>query len=69
MDHLYNEEMYPAVRGYVKTLREQSYVLIKLGYQDMPRAGNPRIQMDVSCSMVARDLICSNVGFKAPSEI
>src|SRR2546421_4240711 len=34
-DHLYSERMEPAMREYLKTLREQSYVVIKPGFQDM----------------------------------
>jgi peptidyl-prolyl cis-trans isomerase SurA len=33
MDHLYSQGMEPALREYLKTLREQSYVVIKPGYQ------------------------------------
>src|ERR1700719_3790082 len=35
MDHLYSERMEPAMRQYLKTLREQSYVVIKPGYQEI----------------------------------
>ena len=34
MDRLYNEKLEPAVREYLKTLREQSYVVIKPGYAE-----------------------------------
>jgi len=44
MDHLYNEKMEPALREYLKTLREQSYVVIKPGYQEMAGGGNSEIQ-------------------------
>src|SRR5438874_4613583 len=35
MDKLYSARMEPAMREYLKTLREQSYVVIKPGYQDI----------------------------------
>jgi peptidyl-prolyl cis-trans isomerase SurA len=44
MDHLYNERMEPALREYLKTLREQSYVVIKPGYQEMAGGGNSEIE-------------------------
>jgi peptidyl-prolyl cis-trans isomerase SurA len=44
MDHLYNERMEPALREYLKTLREQSYVVIKPGYQEMGGGGNSEIE-------------------------
>jgi peptidyl-prolyl cis-trans isomerase SurA len=44
MDHLYSERMEPAMRGYLKTLREQSYVVIKPGYQEIAGGGNSEIQ-------------------------
>jgi len=44
MDHLYNEKMEPALREYLKTLREQSYVVIKPGYSEMAGGGNSEIQ-------------------------
>ncbi len=44
MDHLYSERMEPAMRQYLKTLREQSYVVIKPGYQDIAGGGNSEIQ-------------------------
>jgi peptidyl-prolyl cis-trans isomerase SurA len=43
-DKLYTARMEPAMREYVKTLREQSYVVIKPGYQDMAGGGNSEIQ-------------------------
>jgi peptidyl-prolyl cis-trans isomerase SurA len=43
-DHLYSERMEPAMRNYLKTLREQSYVVIKPGYQDLAGGGNSEIQ-------------------------
>ena len=36
--------MEPKLREYLKTLREQSYVVIKPGYQDMAGGGNSEIQ-------------------------
>ena len=44
MDQLYGERMQPALREYLKTLREQSYVVIKPGYQDMAGGGNSEIE-------------------------
>jgi len=44
MDHLYNEKLEPAVREYLKTLREQSYVVIKPGYAELAGGGNSEIQ-------------------------
>jgi peptidyl-prolyl cis-trans isomerase SurA len=44
MDQLYSERMQPALREYLKTLREQSYVVIKPGYQDMAGGGNSEIE-------------------------
>ena len=43
-DKLYTERMEPALRDYLKTLREQSYVVIKPGYQDVAGGGNSEIQ-------------------------
>ena len=33
MDHLYQEHMEPALRDYLKTLREQTHIVVKPGYQ------------------------------------
>lgn len=44
MDRLYSERMEPAYREYLKTLREQSYVVVKPGYQDIAGGGNSEIQ-------------------------
>jgi peptidyl-prolyl cis-trans isomerase SurA len=43
-DKLYTEKMEPKLRDYLKTLREQSYVVIKPGYQDIAGGGNSEIQ-------------------------
>ena len=43
-DHLYSQRMEPAMRKYLKTLREQSYVIIKPGYQEIAGGGNSEIQ-------------------------
>ena len=43
-DKLYGQKMEPALREYLKTLREQSYVVIKPGYQDIAGGGNSEIQ-------------------------
>jgi peptidyl-prolyl cis-trans isomerase SurA len=44
MEKLYAERMEPALRAYLKTLREQSYVIIKPGYQDIAGGGSSEIQ-------------------------
>ena len=44
MDKLYGGRMEPAMREYLKTLREQSYVVIKPGYQDIAGGGGSEIQ-------------------------
>jgi peptidyl-prolyl cis-trans isomerase SurA len=44
MDKLYSERMEPAMREYLKTLREQSYVVIKPGYADGAGGGNSEIE-------------------------
>jgi hypothetical protein len=36
--------MEPALREYLKTLREQSYVVVKPGFQDMAGGGNSEIE-------------------------
>ncbi|HKW61843.1 MAG TPA: peptidyl-prolyl cis-trans isomerase [Candidatus Acidoferrum sp.] len=41
---LYEARMEPALHGYLKTLREQSYVIIKPGYQDIAGEGGSEIQ-------------------------
>ena len=43
-EKLYSDRMEPAMREYLKTLREQSYVVIKPGFQDMAGGGNSEIQ-------------------------
>jgi peptidyl-prolyl cis-trans isomerase SurA len=44
MNQLYEERMQPALRNYLKTLREQSYVVIKPAYADVAGGGNSEIQ-------------------------
>src|SRR5258707_10869925 len=44
MDKLYTARMEPALREYLKTLREQSYVVIKPGFQDIAGGGGSEIQ-------------------------
>jgi len=44
MNQLYEERMQPALKNYLKTLREQSYVVIKPAYADMAGGGNSEIQ-------------------------
>jgi peptidyl-prolyl cis-trans isomerase SurA len=41
---LYNQRLEPAMREYLKTLREESYVVIKPGYQDAAGGSNSEIQ-------------------------
>jgi peptidyl-prolyl cis-trans isomerase SurA len=41
---LYNQHLEPALRDYLKTLREESYVVIKPGYQDAAGGSNSEIQ-------------------------
>jgi peptidyl-prolyl cis-trans isomerase SurA len=43
-DRLYGERMEPAIREYLKTLREQSYVIVKAGYVDTGGTGSVPIQ-------------------------
>ena len=43
-EKLYGQRMEPALREYLKTLREQSYVVIKPGYQDAAGGSNSEIQ-------------------------
>ena len=43
-EKLYSQRMEPAMREYLKTLREESYVVIKPGYQDAAGGGNSEIQ-------------------------
>lgn len=44
MEKLYNDRMEPAMREYLKTLREQSYVIIKPGFQDIAGTSSSEIQ-------------------------
>lgn len=44
MSHLYDQRMEPGVREYLKTLREQSYVVIKPGFVEAAGGGNSEIQ-------------------------
>jgi peptidyl-prolyl cis-trans isomerase SurA len=41
---LYNQRIEPALQEYLKTLREQSYVVVKPAYQEMAGGGNSEIQ-------------------------
>jgi peptidyl-prolyl cis-trans isomerase SurA len=43
-EKLYAQRMEPALREYLKTLREESYVVIKPGYQDAAGGSNSEIQ-------------------------
>ena len=44
MDKMYSSRMQPKLKEYLKTLREQSYVVIKPGYEDIAGGGNSEIQ-------------------------
>jgi peptidyl-prolyl cis-trans isomerase SurA len=48
-DKLYSGRMEPALRDYLKMLREQSYVVVKPGFQDMAGGGNSEI-LEVSAT-------------------
>jgi len=48
-EKLYNQRLEPAIREYLKTLRQQSYVVIKPGYQDIAGGGNSEI-LEVSAT-------------------
>jgi peptidyl-prolyl cis-trans isomerase SurA len=48
-DKLYSARMEPAMHEYVKTLREQSYVVIKPGFEDIAGGGNSEI-LEVSAT-------------------
>src|SRR6202165_4709336 len=54
-ERLYSERMEPAMRAYLKTLREQSYVVIKPGYQDIAGGGNSEIQEVSATPEVTKD--------------
>jgi peptidyl-prolyl cis-trans isomerase SurA len=43
-ERLYNQKIEPALRDYLKTLREQSYVIVKAGYVDTAGVGSVPIQ-------------------------
>jgi peptidyl-prolyl cis-trans isomerase SurA len=55
MDRLYSQKMEPALREYLKTLREQSYVVIKPGFQEMAGGGNSEIQEVNATPEVAKE--------------
>jgi peptidyl-prolyl cis-trans isomerase SurA len=48
-DKIYSQRMEPALREYLKTLREQSYVVIKPGYQDVAGGSSSEI-LEVSAT-------------------
>jgi peptidyl-prolyl cis-trans isomerase SurA len=54
-DKLYNQKMEPAMREYLKTLREQSYVVIKPGFAEMAGGGNSEIQEVSATPEVAKN--------------
>ena len=43
-EKIYTTKLEPALREYLKTLREESYVIIKPGYQDIAGGGGSEIQ-------------------------
>jgi peptidyl-prolyl cis-trans isomerase SurA len=43
-EKLYTQRLEPAMREYLKTLREQSYVVVKPAYQEMSGGGNSEIE-------------------------
>jgi peptidyl-prolyl cis-trans isomerase SurA len=49
-DKIYSQRMEPALREYLKTLREQSYVVIKPGYQDVAGGGSSSEILEVSAT-------------------
>ncbi len=55
MDKMYSTRMEPKLKEYLKTLREQSYVVIKPGYEDIAGGGNSEIQ-EVSATPEANKL-------------
>jgi peptidyl-prolyl cis-trans isomerase SurA len=55
MDRLYSERMEPALREYLKTLREESYVVVKPGYQDMAGGGNSEIEEVATTPEVSKE--------------
>src|SRR5215472_7487983 len=55
MDKMYSTRMQPKLKEYLKTLREQSYVVIKPGYEDIAGGGNSEIQ-EVSATPEANKL-------------
>jgi len=54
-NHLYEEKMEPAMREYLKTLREQSYVVIKPGFADSAGGGNSEIEEVSATPEVSKD--------------
>jgi len=54
-NHLYEEKMEPAMREYLKTLREQSYVVIKTGFADSAGGGNSEIEEVSATPEVTKD--------------
>jgi peptidyl-prolyl cis-trans isomerase SurA len=54
-NHLYEEKMEPAMREYLKTLREQSYVVIKPGFADTAGGGNSEIEEVSATPEVTKD--------------
>ena len=62
MDHMYNEKLEPAAREYLKTLREQSYVVIKPGFAELAGGGNSEIE-EVSATPEATKLKKSHKKF------
>jgi hypothetical protein len=64
MDKLYGARMEPAMREYLKTLREQSFVVIKPGYQDLAGGGGNSEIQEVSATPEATKAAKDKKGHK-----
>jgi hypothetical protein len=64
MDKLYSARMEPAMREYLKTLREQSFVVIKPGYQDLAGGGGNSEIQEVSATPEAAKAAKDKKGHK-----
>jgi peptidyl-prolyl cis-trans isomerase SurA len=63
-DKLYGQRMEPAMREYLKTLREQSFVVIKPGYQDLAGGGGNSEIQEVSATPEATKAAKDKKGHK-----
>jgi peptidyl-prolyl cis-trans isomerase SurA len=64
MDKLYGGRMEPAMREYLKTLREQSFVVIKPGFQDLAGGGGNSEIQEVSATPEATKAAKDKKGHK-----